>query len=569
MQWLRLAMQAAQRRYKLTNLLLLILRCLAILLLVFGLSRPSLASLGQGTDLVLVVDVSSSMGPVGTDPGALAEAVRGIKAEAPSAKRITIVSLADRVRLDGPLNQARLEATLDTLAPATMPGGLDDAVTRGHIDQILSVCKPESDVVLISDFRQDRGEKLSAALRPAVRSLRRWQVGRDSPNATITGISNLDDLIPGAAGSLDLTFFGGPQAVRLAIDDGIPIPIALSPGQTRIPLPPLSPGRHTVQATIVDNSLAADNTLAIPVEVRGAISCLVVERSRSFLGTSLEASRSQCVVERLSPSGLAAKPLPQQGAVILRAPIVGVPGLAQWVEQGGLLWGSFADLSASPDLAPLLSKVKRGDIPENGGTIASPDPDLNPSLRRAELASLHPLSSNDAATKNLLFAGKIPLVRAIPLGKGSIVIEAEPLESIPNLMRAGAWPEWAVRNLRTLTQAATIPESFEAGTPTPRALSLSSQGRRLDFVKSAPLLAAPGIWKEILPNGQERECLITHNRQEARLAGERSSDLLRESSQVFPKDRGSDWSLFLFIGLLAILLIEGALAAWGGRTYGR
>jgi hypothetical protein len=82
-------------------------------------------------------------------------------------------------------------------------------------------------------------------------------------------------------------------------------------------------------------------------------------------------------------------------------------------------------------------------------------------------------------------------------------------------------------------------------------------------------LAAPGIWKEILPNGQERECLITHNKQEARLAGERGSELLRDRAQVFPKNRGSDWSLALFIGLLAILLIEGALAAWGGSTYGR
>jgi hypothetical protein len=161
------------------------------------------------------------------------------------------------------------------------------------------------------------------------------------------------------------------------------------------------------------------------------------------------------------------------------------------------------------------------------------------------------------------------LVLAFPLGKGYVVLEAEPLESIPELMRAGAWPEWAVRNLRTLTQASTIPESFEAGTPSPRALSLSSQGRRLDLAQGAAILAAPGIWKEILPNGQERECLITHNKQEARLAGERGSELLRDRAQVFPKNRGSDWSLALFIGLLAILLIEGALAAWGGRTYGR
>ena len=71
MRWLLAALEVAQRRYKLTNLLLLLLRCLIITILALALARPSIRGFGGGGRLVLVVDTTASMGAVGEGVGAL------------------------------------------------------------------------------------------------------------------------------------------------------------------------------------------------------------------------------------------------------------------------------------------------------------------------------------------------------------------------------------------------------------------------------------------------------------------------------------------------------------------
>src|SRR5688572_31930749 len=74
MRWLAAALQVAQRKYRLTNLLLLLLRCLVVAFAALAVARPNLAGLGSGGRLVLVVDASASMGARGDDPGPLSAA---------------------------------------------------------------------------------------------------------------------------------------------------------------------------------------------------------------------------------------------------------------------------------------------------------------------------------------------------------------------------------------------------------------------------------------------------------------------------------------------------------------
>ena len=93
MRWLLAAHREASRRWRLTNLLLLLLRCLAVALLALAVARPALPGLGGGAHLVIIVDRSASMGPRGADPGPLAAAQAALaRADLPYA-RWTLVAV--------------------------------------------------------------------------------------------------------------------------------------------------------------------------------------------------------------------------------------------------------------------------------------------------------------------------------------------------------------------------------------------------------------------------------------------------------------------------------------------
>src|SRR5580700_10088642 len=97
MRWLLAAAQAAQRRYRLTNLLLLLLRCLIVLLLALAIARPTVAGIGGGERLVLIIDRTASMGARGNDPGPLAIAKASLSKAELGYRTVVVVAVSDKV----------------------------------------------------------------------------------------------------------------------------------------------------------------------------------------------------------------------------------------------------------------------------------------------------------------------------------------------------------------------------------------------------------------------------------------------------------------------------------------
>jgi len=202
MQWLLAAIQSAQRRYKLTNFLLLLLRCLAVLLAALAVSRPNLAGLGQGGQLVVVIDCTASMGERGGDPGPLANAKAQLaKADLPA--HVVVVTVAERVRVIANGTRDEAQAAIERLAAEPIPGGLNRAASADGADVLLVACPASADVLLASDFQQDDADLLVALLTPKVRSVTRWAIGTAVANTVIAGIDTLPDPQPGQPGGPD------------------------------------------------------------------------------------------------------------------------------------------------------------------------------------------------------------------------------------------------------------------------------------------------------------------------------------------------------------------------------
>ena len=176
MRWLAAALREAQRRYRLTNLLLLLLRCLVVALAALAVARPNLAGLGSGGRLVLVVDTTASMGGRGDDLGPLAAAKTAL-AEARLADRIAVVAVSDRARLIAEGSAVEARDAVGRLEAEPLPGGVDRAADAEAGADLMATLTPDSDVVVISDFAQDDGALLDQALVDRCRSHARWQVG--------------------------------------------------------------------------------------------------------------------------------------------------------------------------------------------------------------------------------------------------------------------------------------------------------------------------------------------------------------------------------------------------------
>lgn len=565
MRWLQAAMQAAQRRYKLTNLLLLLLRCLAIALLALAMSRPSLAGFGRGGRLVLVVDTSASMGATGEDGGALAELRTALAEASIHHGEVALVTVDERVQLRDLGDADTVLTTADSLTTTPLPGGLARAATGQALDHLLEACTPDSDVVLVSDFRQDTGDELVAVLETRVRSVTRWRVGRDGANALVTRVLGTDDLIPGMPGTLALELAGPAKRAELAVDGGMPLPVELlrSGDRARIGLPPLEAGEHLLRLHLSDTGLSYDDLLELPVLVRPTVEAVVIAARSSRLQAALEADSGRVELSRLDPTALSI-PLPSAGIVFARSALRSAETLAPWVERGGVLWVGAAALDEHPRLAALQPALQVLEEARAGGALRTGHADLDPSLSRVSLETL-PTFSLPPEADVLLWAGEDPLVVAVPAGRGVLVVEALPLEEAPNLGNAGAFPLWIRRCVRQLTARVHLPRQWQAGQPVPSAAVLQREGRELQLEPEQLLMAEPGLWR-----GQDgADVVVLPSRAEGLLQSVAGREVVDSLAEALPRGRGADWGLGLLIAALAVLMLEGVIAAWAGRAYGR
>jgi hypothetical protein len=571
MRWLQAAMQAAQRRYKLTNLLLLLLRCLALILLALALARPSLAGFGRGGRLVLVIDTTASMGPLGGSGGALAQ-VRNTLADAELGyQELVLVTVDHRVQVRERGDLAAIRANAASLVASAMPGGLNRATLDDELLTLMEVCDGESDVVLISDFRQDDGTSLATVLQERVRSVRRWRVGADGPNAIIGGVLDSDDLVPGMPGSLRLAITGPSESAQLAIGAGLPVPVTLarSEDRARVSLPPLDSGEHLLRLQLIDKGLNYDDLLELPIHVRSTVPAVVVASAPSRLEAALEADSARIDRRpRVHPSD-AAVPLPAGGLLVAREGLNDSKRVASWTRKGGVLWTSAEQLQRDPVLAELAAGISVSDEALPGGPLTTGSEDIDTSLSRVNLEQV-PVMLTTPATEVLLQAGDNPLVIAVPAGRGWVIIEALPIETDSDaaeqasLVNAGAFPLWIRRTVRTYTGRLHLPRQWQAGMPVPEAATLRRDGRELRLEAEEQLMAEPGLWRL----GDHDEALVVLPNAAEGLLQHLADDADTEFAESLPEGRGADWGIGLLLAALAVLLIEGTIAAWAGRAYG-
>jgi Aerotolerance regulator N-terminal len=566
MRWLLAAAQAAQRRYRLTNLLLLLLRCLIVLLLALAVSRPTVAGFGGGERLVLIIDRTASMSARGNDPGPLAIAKASLSKAELSYRTVVVVAVSDKVEALASTSPSEAMAAIARLEASELPGGLDHAAGGANADSLTALVGSGADAVLISDFQQDDGELLAALLRPRVRSLARWRVGSPCGNAMITGVERLDDLRPGQPGELVVRLLGAPKAVALSADDGPFLPVSGPPsgGLLRVTTPPLSAGDHRLRVRLEDDGLAYDNILELPVTVRPQVHALVVSEGADFLSAALHADEGSLTSSSVRPAQFPAEPLPPRGLVALRGTITDSVRLRDWVLSGGVLWSSLELLNLDPTLRELVKDVVSHGGNRAGGDYSVQDQDLNEAMHLDGRQTV-PDVALPASAEVLLRAGEAPLVVALPVGRGWLIIELAPLAAAADnsLVGRGTTPLWISRMARRYTARLGAPRYWQAGLAAPQAIQLRRGGTAVSVRAGEALLLAPGAW-----SSDDGAVVVLPSISEGQLEKAQVAGTVLTLEAALPSRPGIDWGLPLAVAALLIALTEGLVAAWAGRAYG-
>lgn len=324
MEFLRRAMKRTQRRLRLENLLLLLLRTAAVLLLAMALARPVLSRVPilsglneQERVVVLAIDRSASMGAKLDGPTPFerartlaAEIVTGLRAR----DEVYLCWVADRPEavFDGPTpEKGRVREELDTASPGD--GATRWAPALAHIAEILArpevKAKPVRHVFCLTDLQRtgwlggdEAGAPAAGAaggIHAALETVARLadevvllDVGLDGVENT--GVVSLaaGDRVVGVDRSTRVTAearnFGAREAmgvtVRLLVDDR-PHPTtktipALPPGESRtvdFQVAFARAGAHRLTAEVPADGLASDNRRDLAAHVREQVRVLVVD----------------------------------------------------------------------------------------------------------------------------------------------------------------------------------------------------------------------------------------------------------------------------------------------------
>lgn len=204
--------------------ILLLLQALALLLLILALARP-VSSIGglEGTDSIVLIDVSASMQATdGKDDGkttrferALEEARRIVR-DLSRGDRAIIIAFADEARVLTPLTDAKatLEDALDALAPTDRGTRLDAAIHR--VRALIGGAERVPELFVLTDGRV--GPLEGVALESKV-PLHYVKVGSATENVGIVG---LDVRAPATIGDATRVFVTvantGAKPVEIGLD---------------------------------------------------------------------------------------------------------------------------------------------------------------------------------------------------------------------------------------------------------------------------------------------------------------------------------------------------------------
>ncbi len=390
MEFLRRAIRRTRRRVLLEDLILLMLRTLAVLLLILGLAGPTLGpgnllSGNQPRGEVLVLDTSMSMerragGGSAYDRArsAARRLLRDLRQEnGDRAALILAGQVTSRPAFGDPAEvRLALEESGDVEAGhAALAAALESARRTAEAMEQDNRLKPE--ITVFSDL-QAHSWSLDGAVGEALqrlavdgRALRLVDVGLPGGNTTVTALALEPAWIsPGEDTQLSATIrrYGGPRRVRLTVLlDEVPVATeTLDLGtdeerEFRTWLQPVETGSRSLALQLDTDELATDDRRQAILRVRDPLQVLLVGQSApsnaadgvyESLGGFLDlGSEGPFELDRLDPSRVREERLAEAGVVVLADPgsitAEGLAALRQFVLAGGGLL-----LGLGPDTDP-------------------------------------------------------------------------------------------------------------------------------------------------------------------------------------------------------------------------
>lgn len=299
----------ASSRRRLRNLVLLTLRCLALILVAGAFARPFLAApdappvaLEGGRELVVLVDRSASMA-VGDRMQAARDEVADLAAGLRRGDRATVVAFdhgaaaANRATDDA----ATLRAAADTLRPGD--GGTRLGPALRLAESILAGSPlPRRELVVVSDFQRSAWDAESGVAAPAGTAVRLVTVGEPVPNAAVADAAVARERFSGrerARVTATITSRGGPFDGRasLELDGRVVQERALEVAADdvgRVTFDPVTLPDGAVRATvrIPGDALAVDDAFHLTVRADRPLRVVIGEAPGADGRTSLYLARA-------------------------------------------------------------------------------------------------------------------------------------------------------------------------------------------------------------------------------------------------------------------------------------
>ena len=314
MQFLNRSVRVRSRQIKLRDLLLLIFRCLALLLLVFALARPAWKKSSswlpgeRRAGVVIAIDSSFSMGHGVEGQSRFAEALKRvdvIRGKMAPGDPVTLVLLGgdERVLLRNmAFDQARFDEALAGLKPGS--GKLDLANEPKRIAGLVADMEaPNKEVYLITDAQATDWKQPSAQLRDSLVALGQQAkvvvvpVRGEDANLAVTDLQLASGVLrKGTTARYRATVRNCGSApasnvvVQCRVDDVeidrkiIPVIASGASESVSLFVPFHNAGASRITAEISGDGLAADNVRRSVAVVRDKISVLCVDGSSGDAG---------------------------------------------------------------------------------------------------------------------------------------------------------------------------------------------------------------------------------------------------------------------------------------------
>lgn len=311
MSFLRTAIEQTSRRVRFQELILLLLRCAVLLLLAFGLARPSIRGAfaggrGEAVDAVFVFDTSGSMTARDGEKSRLdraKDAAQSVIDNLPANSTVQVIVNSDRAAHLGPQSPGNLDQARQLVA-GIKPTAMASDVLPGLGDAFLSLDRgagANKEIYLFTDLQKTGWERQSAAVKAKAEEIKQratlllvrcGSADRPPRNVAVADITYPGG-IPHTGTRMPFTVLvrnTGTEPVRgvsVTLElDGKPLEkegetiAEIGPGQT-LPVTLTAKlenaGPRVVTAKIQPDDLPADNRLDKIIAVREQVRVLIVD----------------------------------------------------------------------------------------------------------------------------------------------------------------------------------------------------------------------------------------------------------------------------------------------------